>query len=272
VFYRFTQAGARIPVDLEGLYQDETLFLLGGSPTLKDLPLELLTKSGVITMGMNNVPCVFRPRLWLCADKPQCFSPHIYTDPGITKFNMISRRELVVPGTDKKVRQCPAMYFFGATESAFNFQNFLDPARDLVWWRSVFPMAIQLAYRLGFRRIFLAGCGFFMPKEKGNQYAWDTKLTNDQAQYSQNTYNRDLHRIRSLQHTFKRAGLQLISSTPNSKAHGILDYVPLEQAVELALQAKPATADTTTLWHSSEFTKKAEDAKKAQAQPEPVAV
>jgi hypothetical protein len=274
VFYRYTQAGARIPVDLEGLYQDETLFLLGGSPTLKDLDLELLLQAGVVTMGMNNVPTVFKPSLWLCADKPQCFSPHIYTAPEIMKFNMISRRDLIVPGTQKRLRQCPSMFFFGARESGFTFNNFLDPAHDLVWWRSVFPMALQLAFRLGFRKVFLVGCGFHMPKEKGEQYAWNTELTKDQAQYSQNTYNRDLQRLKALKRTFDRGRFEVKSSTPGSKAHGILDYVPLERAVELALAGKPGAADTTRLWHSSEFTQRAKEAEAAaeKAKQEAVAV
>jgi len=257
MFYRFTQAGGRIPVDLEGLYQNETLFLLGGSPKLKDMPLDLLRQPGVVTLGMNNVPCVFKPNLWICADKPQCFSPHIYLSPEIMKFNMISRRELVIPGTELKIRPAPSMFFFGAQASHFTFANFLDPHRDLVWWRSVFPMALQLAYRLGFRRVFLVGCGFAMPKQPGNQYAWNTNLTEDQAQYSQNTYNRDIQRLGSLKPTFRRAGFQVVSSTPDSNAHGILDYVPLEQAVAAALGNKPGVADTTTLWHSSEFKEKA---------------
>jgi hypothetical protein len=215
-------------------------------------------------MGMNNVPCVFKPSLWICADKPQCFSSHIYVSPEIMKFNMISRRELLVPDTELKLRQCPSMFFFGAS-GGFTFANFLDPSRDLVWWRSVFPMAIQLAFRLGFRRVFLVGCGFHMAKEKGKQYAWETKLTKDQAQYSQNTYNLDLGRLRSLKPTFHRAGFEVISSTPGSKAHGVLDYVSLERAVELSLSEKPAVADTSRLWHSSEFTRKAEEARQESA-------
>jgi len=254
VFYRYTQSGARAAVDLDGLYAGESLFLLGGSPDLNDLPLDLLKNPGVITMGMNNVPCVFKPNLWICADKPHCFSPHIYASPEITKFTPISRCEAVVPGTAKKVRQFPSFFFFGTTEK-FTYQNFLDPHRDLVWWLSVFPMALQLAHRLGFSRVFLVGCSFRMSKKPGEQYAWSTKLTEDQAQYSRNTYSRDVDRIKGLLPTFQRKKFCLVSCTPDSATHGLIPYVPLAEAVAEVTEAKPQIADTTTLLHSSELKK-----------------
>lgn len=252
MFYRYTRSGARIPIDLEGSYEGESLFLLGGSPKLKELPLDLLRQSGIVTLGMNNVPCVFKTTLWLSADKPHCFSPQIYASPEILKFNMISRRDVLIPGLGKKVRECANMLFFGATDK-FTYRNFLEPHRDLVWWRSVFPMALQLAWRLGFRKVFLVGCGFSMTKKKGEQYAWSTGLTADQAQYSQNTYNRDVDRLRHLKPIFDRHGFEVVSSTPGSKAHGLLPYVPLEQAVERVLAGKPGQVDTAGLMHSSEL-------------------
>lgn len=253
MFYRYTKSGARIPVDMDGLYENESVFLLGGSPKLRELPLELLRKPGIVTLAVNNVPCYFeRPNLWVCADKPHCFSPHIYSDPAITKFTMISRREIEVPGTGTKIRQFPNMYFFGAREG-FNFRNFLDPHRDLVWWRSVFPIALQLAFRLGFRTVYLAGCSFNMNKSPGQQYAWKTNLTADQAQYSHNTYNRDLARLVELKPTFDRKSFDLVSCTPDSRAHGTLSYLPLEKAVERVLASKPNPANTETLLHSSEL-------------------
>jgi hypothetical protein len=254
MFYRYTRAAARIPVDLDGMYEGETLFLLGGSPKLRELPLELLRKPGVITLAMNNVPCFFpSPSMWVCADKPLCFSPHIFTSPEIMKFTMISRRGLEVPGTGGlRIMDCPNMLFFGAHER-FTFKNFLDPSRDLAWWRSVFPIALQVAWRLGFKKVHLVGCGFHMNKAEGQQYAWNTKLTQDQAQYSHNTYTRDVDRLRALLPTFARKGFEVISSTPGSRANEFLSYVPLSQAVEAALGDKPVPADTSALLHSSQL-------------------
>lgn len=272
MFYRYTKAAARIPTDLDGMYDGETLFLLGGSPKLRELPLELLRKPGVCTLAMNNVPCFFpRPTLWVCADKPLCFSPHIFTSPEIAKFAMISRRGLEVPDTGgKRIMDCPNVFFFGA-HAKFTYKNFLDPSRDLVWWRSVFPIALQLAWRLGFKKVYLVGCGFNMNHKKGEQYAWNTNLTPGQAQYSRNTYTKDIDRLRALLPTFARKGFQVISCTPGSRAHEFLSYVHLAQAVEDALRGKPAPADTTTLIHSSDLkslaAKQAAEAKALKPEP-----
>lgn len=253
MFYRYTKAGARISVDLEGLYEGETVFLLGGNPQLKELPLELLRQPGIVTLAMNNAPCVFeRPTLWVTADRPECFSPHIYSCAETQKFAMISRRDIEVPQTGKKMRDFPSMYFYGANDSV-TYENFLAPGRDMVWWRSVFPIALQLAHRLGFKRVFLVGCGFSMSQEPGKQYAWNTSLSPEQAQYSQGTYNKDLDRMRHLQPVFSRGGFVVTSSTPNSKANPIFGYTPLEEAVRLALEGKPRKSDTKALLHSSQL-------------------
>lgn len=248
MFYRFTQHGARIPVDLDGLYEGETLFVLGGSPLLNTLPLALLKQDGLITLGVNNVPCVFKPSLWISADGPRCFSSHIHALPEVLKFTPISRRDNEVGG--RRLSQFPSYFFFGTRES-FTAANFLDPHSDFAWWRSVFPLALQLAWRLGFRRVFLVGCGFVMSKDPGQQYAWPTCLTPDQVDYSQQTYSKDLVRLKNLLPTFEQRGFEVVSSTPGSAANGLLPFVPLEEAVQRALANRLPLTDTAALPHSS---------------------
>ena len=251
MFYRFTKSGSRIAVDFDGLYQDQTVFLLGGSPSLAKMPLELLRKPGVVTLAVNNVPCIFeRPNLWVCADKPPCFSPHIYASPDILKFTSIGRCNAVVGETDKKIHQFPSMFFFGLYER-FTIHNFLDPHRDIVWWKSVFPIALQLAWRLGFRRVFLVGCSF---NGKSKSYAWKTTLTDYEKNHSQRTYDTDIRRLEKLKPVFDAHNFEVVSSTPNGRANDLLGYVTLEEAVSMATESLPPQADTTTLLHSSALT------------------
>jgi hypothetical protein len=251
MFYRFSKAGARIAVDLDGLFAGSTLFLLGGSPTLKEQPLELLRQRGIVTMAMNNVPLTFpKPDLWVCADKPPCFDQRIYADPSVMKFTIITRRREKVGTTGKMVREFPNMHFFGITEK-FTLQTFLQPHRDLVWWKSVFPIALQLAHRLGFRTVYLVGCGFTM--SAGRQYAWKTDLNGYQQNYSQRTYNADVTRLQQLKSVFDDNGFRVISATPDSAANDILGYVSLEEAVTSALASMPLPSDT--LVHSSALSK-----------------
>ncbi len=254
MFYRFTQSGARIAIDLDGLYVGETLFLLGGSPILKEMPLDLLRQEGIVTMAVNNVPCVFpSPNIWVCADKPPCFSQHIFASPEIMKFTSISRRELVVGDTGKRVRQFPSMFFFGLDDK-YTERTLLNPGRDIVWWRSVFPIAIQLAWRLGFKRVFLVGCGFKMKND--SQYAWSTNLNDYQQNYSQRTYDKDLQRLIALRPTFKEKGFEVISSTPGSRANDVIEYMDMEEAIRLTRARLPAKTDTRDLAHSSSLTPK----------------
>jgi len=254
MFYRFTQSGARIAIDLDGLYRDQALFLLGGAPSLADQPLHLLRQEGVVSMAMNNVPYVFsRPNLWVALDKPVCFSPHVYLDPSITKFTMISRRNEPVSDTGKTVSQCPNLFMFGASENVHP-KNFLKPGRDFVWWKSVFPVALQVAWRLGFRTVYLAGCGFHMQPK--SQYAWETTLTDEQRSWSQRTYDDDLGRLEKLLPAFKTEGFRVVSCTEGSRANAILDYLPLEEAVDRVTSALPTHAVSKELRHSSEASKK----------------
>jgi hypothetical protein len=242
VFYRYVN-GAQIAVDLDGLYQGQTLFLVGGGPSLGDVDLDLLRQDGVITLGLNNVPLVFKPNLWLGADKPQCFSPHIFALPEVTRFMPSSRKDEVVSG--RPVIEYANTLFFG-TQAGFTPHAFLQPSRDLVWWRSVFPMALQLAHRLGFRKVFLVGCDL----SYGGTYAWETDLTAAQAQYSQRTYDDDVSRLAQLMPTFQANGFTVESCTPGSAAHAAgVPYLPLAEAVAGVAQAKPT--DARGLVHSS---------------------
>ena len=238
-------------MDLEGLYEGQDLYLLGGAPSLAAMDLELLRQPGIVTLAVNNVPYVFpRPNLWLALDKPVCFSPHVYMDPAIMKFTQISRRDLLVGETGKKVWQCPNLFMFGV-KSDFTVADFLRDDRDLVWWKSVFPCALQLAWRLGFKRIHLVGCSFSLEGGDRRHYAWQTDNDDSEKDWSQRTYSNDLNRIRALLPTFRKHKLELISCTPDSAAAGLLPYEPLASAVRATLSVLPAPRDTMRLTHSS---------------------
>jgi len=249
VFYRYTKSAARVACDLAGLYEGQDLYLLGGAPILKALPLEQLRRPGIVTLAVNNVPYVFpKPTMWLALDKPVCFSPHVYLDPSIQKFTSIGRRDQLVGDTGKKVWQCPNLFFFG-TKDDFTVGDFLRADRDLVWWKSVFPCALQLAWRLGFEKIHLVGCSF----ETGPQghYAWETNHDQAERDWSRRTYSNDLERIKQLLPTFAQHKLELVSCTPNSQANGMLSYVQLAEAIQITLSKLPRPADTMALRHSS---------------------
>jgi len=233
VFYRFV-GGARVAVDMDGLYQNVPLFLLGGGPELNLAPAGLRHHA---TLGMNNTPLTRKPNLWVGLDKPHCFDPSIYHDPTITKFTMITRRDLKSDGVE--LRDLANVYFFGTYSP--KEQDFLAPHRDIVWWKSVFPAALQLAHRLGFAPVYLVGCGF----HGGGKYAHGAHLTDPaEIAWTSKTYDQDIDRLKRMAPLLRD---WLVSCTEGSRANEILSYVPLSEA--LARHTNDRT--TAPLLHSS---------------------
>ena len=81
MFFRYYRDGRRKAVDLDDLYQDQSLFILGGSPTLEEENLELLRQRGILTLGINNVAAkTFKPTFWVGGDRPECYAKNILLD------------------------------------------------------------------------------------------------------------------------------------------------------------------------------------------------
>jgi hypothetical protein len=250
VFYRRLNDEQYTSADLTGTYEGYPVFIIAGNPIIKQLPLHILEASRLPTLALNNVPYSYpNPTMWLTADKPACFGGHLYARPDIIKFAYMNYRDEIVPATGKKLKEHPLMLLYTATE-AYSLKCFFSTAPAVAWWKSVFPISLQIAWRLGARRIYLVGCSFNADPDK--PYAWDVDLTDRQAAYSQLTYEQDLERLRELQPTFKENRLQVISCTPNSAANEFLPYVDLSQAVITELGLLPAATPLSELKHSSE--------------------
>lgn len=246
MFYRVVDEEPKpVPVYLDGLYHGETLFLVGGSPELADVRRGAL--SDVWTLGLNNVPSVMDVNLWLSADRPECFFPSCFTGRA-TKFVPVNMARVTAPGSSRQVKDCPGVLFYGTSSVGWTPANFLGTYLNFTWWGSVFPIGLQLAWRLGFRRVYLVGCGF----HSGGDYAWDVALTDDQAAWSQRTYDGDVRRVASLKPMFDLAGFEVVSSTPGSRVNDILGYRALEEAVAEVVESKQQAGSHKPV-HSSEF-------------------
>jgi hypothetical protein len=255
MFYSFS-GNRRKPVDLDSTFSG-TVFLLGGHPSLKEDPARnLLSRPGIATLAMNNTATLVRPTLWLGADNPKCYSPSILLDPGILKFGIIKYRDELVSGRPWK--SCPSTFFSG-TSNRFTARNLLATDRDLCWWKNVFMMAIQLSYRLGFRRLIFCGCAFNISKSE--QYSYPTELTDDQIKYNVCTYNTALKQfVETLPH-LTDSGLNLISATPQSRLNDHIPYQPLGDLIYSVVKDHPQP-DTKYTLHSSHFLKNASDPKR----------
>jgi len=163
---------------------------------------------------------------------------------------MISRRDLMIG--DKKMMELPNMYFFGANEKYFNVSNFLNHCRDFVWWKNTMYDILQLAYRLGFRKVYLIGCSFKI--SKAEQYSYKTNLNDHQVTYNQRTYNNFVEKMKLMKPHFKEKGFEIISSTSDSLLNEFFPFVPFEDAVKETLKDFPKEYATEKCLHSSEMT------------------
>ena len=247
MFFRYDK-GCRIPVDLDGMFSG-SCFIAGGHPSLLKENLELLKQPGIPVISMNNTASTVPTDIWIGMDKPKCYSERILLDPKIMKFTIVSRRDLIVG--NKKMIELPNMYFFGANEKYFNVSNFLNQNRDFVWWKNTMYNSLQLAYRLGFRKVYLIGCAFKISQE--TQYSYKTKLDNHQINYNQRTYNNFVEKMKLLKTHFKEKGFEIVSCTPNSALNGIYPFVPFEDAVKEILKDFPKEYNTSKCFHSSEM-------------------
>lgn len=237
-------------VDLTDVYSGYAIFILGGNPILRDLPLDQLEASNLVTLAINNVPYVYpKPTLWLTADKPVCYGGHFFAQPNIIKFAYMHYRDEVVPATGRKLKNHPMTLFYTASE-AIDYKTFFADVPAFAWWKSVFPISLQLAWRLGARRVYLVGCSFRSKREE--PYAWDARLTSYQSKWSQMTYDQDMERLKQLVPVFDEHGFEVISCTPDSAANELFPYVDLSSAIFSEMMRLPNTTDVSELKHSSE--------------------
>jgi len=252
MLYRHMLDGRRKPVDLEGFYQG-SLFLCGGHPSLKNEDLSLFHQHGITTMAMNNTASMFRPSLWVCADRPTCYSLSILKDPSIVKFGRLSYQAERHPEDPARWRDMPSTFFYGTSEYEFSFTNLLCQRPLFAFWKNVFVIALQLSYYLGFRHLFLCGVGFSI--SKGAKYAYDSAITDAQVASNQRCYNTVLDQVLTALPHFNDYGLRLTSCTPGSPLNEHIGFTSLRDAIESVKIVHPQH-DTINVKHSSEASPK----------------
>lgn len=162
MFFRRETDGTEIPVDLRDLFSSanaSTCWIVGGGPGLTAAVADTLRDSPAPKFSINLAGSgLLRPTFWTSYDPTVRFHRSLYLDAGILKFVHSARAMDLVPGTRMKVCECPGLLFFPRDRTR-GFHNFLSAQHPAIAdWRDSFIQAIDLAWRLGFRRLFLAGC------------------------------------------------------------------------------------------------------------------
>jgi hypothetical protein len=239
------------PLHLGGLYAGRSLFLVLSGPSLAQEPLHLLSRRGVMTMGVNNSWLMWKPDLWVAVDPPGRFADVGWLDPRILKMCPQSHAEKAtirtmeegqVKETGRLVRNCPNVAYF-TREDTFDHKTFwtspmvqwgcLKKGRDSLGHkgaRSVMLVAVRMAAWLGFKKLYLLGADFRMSQDHNvSPYAWDEKKDDNGRKNNNKLYqvlNSRFHALAS-----RKMPLEIYNCTKDSGLT-VFPYVPLQEAVE----------------------------------------
>lgn len=100
------------------------------------------------------------PSLWTAYDNCDKFSPAIFRDPSVVKFVNKNRAIEYISGKRYVAHECPNVYFIDPKEKSFSNFYGTGPATDS---KDSLTQAIDIAIRLGFKHILLAGCDMYVP-------------------------------------------------------------------------------------------------------------
>jgi len=171
VFFRIETDGTRTPVELRGRFAGPArtpCWIIGGGPSLAAISCDEIERSPVAKLSVNLCGAgLIRPTIWTAYDPTCRFHRSIYLDASILKL-LPSRRAMdLVPDSSFKVCESPNLVFF-EREPQRGFHDFPPSAKNsaaVVDWQDSLIQAIELAWWLGFRDLYLVGCELRMRPE-----------------------------------------------------------------------------------------------------------
>jgi len=98
-------------------------------------------------------------------------------------------------------------------------------------------------------------CGVGLGIDKNKQYAYGTKLSDNQVEYNSRTYSQVFDQFKTHLPYFTEVGMEFYSCTEDSPMNTIIPFLTLNQAIQKVLENFPEH-DTINVKHSSEFLKK----------------
>lgn len=286
MFYRIATDGTEIRLPLADAYSGPSrtgCWIIGGGPSLATLPTERIAASPLPKFSINLAGHgLLRPTFWTAYDPTGRFQKSTYLDPSIMKFLPRGRAMDVVPGTTSKVCDSPNTVFFDRDQTV-GFHDFLsrsttaspaDPHASLgaiTDWQDSLIQAIHIAYAIGFRSLYLAGCDMHVapglpwieqaaavgvthtPREllrDFHQRSTERGIPLCEASTSTLQYHfdeskplaaaiqTDLHYFRVAQYlrlsrrALALAGMELISVTPGSRLNDYFSYASVESVLD----------------------------------------
>ncbi len=232
------------PLWMADMYRGRSAFLICNGPSFANneaYPKDLLRQPGILTLGLNNGPKVFRPNLWVSVDDPENWIRSIWHDPLIQKFVPICHANKTIFNSDTwqetniRTRDCPNVIYYKRNEhfkpeqflweDTFNWGNHKDTGGK----RSVMLVATRLLFYLGVRRIYLLGVDFNMVQGSQN-YCFAQDRHPSSVHGNNQTYEALKERYTSLLPYFKEVGLEIYNCNPDS-ALKVFPYRSYKEAI-----------------------------------------
>jgi len=204
MLWRCWPDGRYKPVDLYDT-QSGAGFLVCPGPSLKREPLDALRVSRLPVIAVNSAIATYDwPQWWVTLDSPAGFPPGILANPRVVKCLPIKCYRDVIMG--KCSCEHPSTLFYD-TSPAFDIPGLLAPRSEYVHWKNTFFVALQLAYRLGFRRLYLVGVDLEISAER--QYAHGNPMKAEDVERNQRLYTDTGVRMAELAPHLRAAGLTI---------------------------------------------------------------
>jgi hypothetical protein len=231
MFFRISTDGLEVATSFEGAYSGSTrtgCWIVGGGPSLTSLPCEQIAASPLPKFCVNLAGHgLLRPTFWTAYDPTGRFQKSTYLDASILKLLPRGRAMDVVPGTTAKVCDSPNTVFFDR-DKTIGFRDFLTSGfRGVTDWQDSLIQAIDIAYRLGFRVLYLAGCDMHIrPSQDWIELSRESGVT-----YAPRELLRDLHQ-RYLQ---RGVPMQVLDPDRQTQQYHFDESKPLAAAIQTDL-------------------------------------
>lgn len=200
-------------------YEGQTVFVLGGGPSLNHTNLELIKKRPVI--GCNDAFklgswvdwCVFADKRWFA-----------WNETELTKWPNRERIVCCVPQLlEERNVKWPWLKILRRDEARFGLSVEQD---TLCWNRGCGGTAINVAYLLGANRVVLLGFDMRVVEDKHNWHDFHQKVERNKIyQGSMMPF------LKPMSDAMKVTGLQIVNATPGS-ALNIFSIIPLEELIK----------------------------------------
>lgn len=241
MFCRYLK-GNRILVDVRGMFLGQTVFVVGGSPTLLRQNYRLLELSGVVSIGINNMPSVVKTTMGVMGDLPPCFDDRYLHNPSILKFAKGVHYMGRLRGGETW-RDMPSTVFFDQLPGPV--RGCQDPDNFVYASNNTLEMCLSLILTMGVSRIVLVGCSF------DSGYSYGASLKGDEKASNRRLYDQQVGMLKDLAPLLSGSGVELVDSSLNSRLSDTFRTCSLEDSISEALSEMPPRTEPDRLAYAA---------------------